>query len=99
MPEINIFVCDWCGERHEDQKLPPTAKGWTLSLDPETLIRHGASRNVESIYLYPKDMRMFKECDDDRSHIECILCPKCILALQDAVKNAREIQISKRETE
>lgn len=95
MPEISIFICDWCGEKYDDQELPPTAKGWTLNLQAETLIRQGSSRHVEPIYLFPPVMRQVAD-GKNPSHFECILCPGCITALQDAAKNVREIQISKR---
>lgn len=94
MGEIIIFICDWCGQRHDDQQLPPTVKGWALTLDPMTKLQHGPEGRhskggkVVDIYLYPPEMRV-EPTETQPFHYETTLCPSCVGELQAAVKHVR----------
>lgn len=86
------WICDWCGERVEKTDRYP--KDWA-HLDPQrATARHGHGQHNE-VQLFPKEMCVEKT-DEHPSHYEGELCGDCFRAIIDALKNVREVRISKR---
>lgn len=86
------WICDWCGERVEKTDRFP--QEWA-HLDP-TYAK--ARRGREEVQLFPKEMTVEKT-DQHPSHWEGELCGECFQAILDALRNVREIRISKRPRE
>lgn len=95
MASKTTWTCDWCGktcpETDASGRFAPVTNGWALGVDTEFQLRSSHSSSHPPIYLFPDAMR-----EHTKEHSERELCGDCVQALQDAVKNAREIQISKR---
>jgi len=92
MASESNWICDWCGVRVENSDQFP--KNWAVLDTHRATARRGYGQHNE-IQLFPKEMSVEKTDEHPRNY-EAEFCGECFQAILDALKNTREIRISKR---
>lgn len=95
------WICDWCGERVENVDRYP--KEWATIIPQQATARSSMGDKIErrggqlsEVHLFPKEM-FVEKTDEHPAHFETELCGGCFKAILDALKNVRELRISKRQ--